>query len=154
MHVTGKWPVELDEFATIACDLLNSTAGFQYTDPKTGVARAIVLDDLRAFFNWYRNGADSVAFHADKDVLSEKPTKGRAARPERPVVSFTAGALREFLVRCRATKALKYVVRPPHGSVLIMLAGMQRTHDHSIRRMAKSAILSTGPRGNLTFRPK
>lgn len=86
--------------------------------------------------NYYRDGSDSVAFHAD-----DEPGLG-------PVIaSVSLGDYRRFVVKAndggeRAEWSLG------GGDLLVMSGDLQTTHKHSIPKTKKPV----GPRLNLTFR--
>lgn len=87
--------------------------------------------------NRYRDGRDSIAWHRDDErELGQRPI----------VASLSLGAARRFLVRERATKEVSEVLLG-HGDLLVMPAGMQDTHEHSIPKTAVA-----GERISLTFR--
>jgi len=86
--------------------------------------------------NFYRDGNDSVALHADAE-----PEMG-------PVIaSLSLGAERTFRLR-RKNGALVFSERLPHGSLLIMAGATQKHFKHEVPKEP-----SVGqPRINLTFR--
>lgn len=93
-----------------------------------------------ALANLYRNGQDSVAWHAD-----DEPELG----PDPIIASVSLGAERTFLLRHRVDPAWANVAfRLPHGSLLVMSDGSQRHWRHALPRRAGVA----DPRINLTFR--
>ena len=87
------WRAELDAFAAIACRIVNDDKTFVYTSPDTNVARTVVPSDFYVLFNFYRHVRDGVDYHCDKDA------RPKGSRPARPVVSFSLGDTRTFLVR-------------------------------------------------------
>ena len=92
----------------------------------------------RALVNYYRHGRDSVDWHADNEVeLGREPM----------VASLSMGAERVFQLRHNKTKE-RLSVSLPHGSLLLMGAGIQEHWQH---RLAKVASLEQ-PRVNFTFR--
>lgn len=92
----------------------------------------------RALVNYYRHGRDSVDWHADNEVeLGREPM----------VASLSLGAERVFQLRHNKTKE-RLSVSLPHGSLLLMGAGLQEHWQH---RLAKVASLEQ-PRVNFTFR--
>jgi hypothetical protein len=101
---------------------------------ETGVAFNTVLANL------YRNGADSVGWHAD-----DEPELGDA-----PVIaSVSLGAERDFRLRHRTRKDLAVkTIALPHGSLLLMRGGTQRMWKHQLPRRKRV----TSARINLTFR--
>lgn len=89
--------------------------------------------------NLYRDGRDSVGWHAD-----DEPAMGGA-----PVIaSISLGAVRRFQLRHKAAPELAVALDLPHGSCLVMAGATQRCWRH---RLAKTAR-PVGPRINLTFR--
>ncbi|MDA9090938.1 alpha-ketoglutarate-dependent dioxygenase AlkB [bacterium] len=92
----------------------------------------------RALVNYYRHGRDSVDWHAD-----DEPELG----VEPLVASLSLGAERVFQLRHNQTKE-RLSVSLPHGSLLLMGAGIQDYWQH---RLAKVSGLEQ-PRVNFTFR--
>lgn len=89
--------------------------------------------------NLYRNGNDSVAWHAD-----DEPELG--TNPIIASVSF--GQIRRFDVRHKQDHKLKYSVDLENGSLLLMKGDLQHNWEHQVPK-------STRPmkeRINLTFR--
>jgi alkylated DNA repair dioxygenase AlkB len=102
-------------------------------DGLAGVAFNSVLCNL------YRNGSDSVAWHADDEPeLGEQPVIGS--------VSF--GATRRFALRRRDDPSVRCEVDLGHGDVVVMRGA---TQDRWLHQVAKTAR-PTGERINLTFR--
>ncbi|MBD1394799.1 alpha-ketoglutarate-dependent dioxygenase AlkB family protein [Mucilaginibacter glaciei] len=89
--------------------------------------------------NLYRNGNDSVAWHAD-----DEPELG--SNPIIASVSF--GQVRRFDVRHNDDRKLKYSVDLEDGSLLIMKGDLQHNWQHQIPKSAKAM----SERINLTFR--
>lgn len=103
-----------------------------------------VRDELRAslnvdlnscLVNWYRDGNDSMGWHADRE-----PELRDA------IVSVTLGAERPFQLR-EGRKGAPISVALPHGSVLVMTVASQQRFAHRLPK-ARNA----GERLNLTFR--
>jgi alkylated DNA repair dioxygenase AlkB len=88
--------------------------------------------------NWYRNGQDSVSWHADDEPeLGQNPVIG----------SFSFGATREFkLKQIETGKVIKIPLH--HGDYLVMAGQTQHYWLHTI---AKTKKVDEG-RVNLTFR--
>lgn len=88
--------------------------------------------------NHYRNGRDSVGFHADDErELGEHPF----------IASLSVGATREFLVRNNKDSIItKYNLKG--GSLLTMSGRSQLDTQHSIPKQPSV----TSPRWNYTFR--
>ena len=92
----------------------------------------------RALVNYYRNGRDSVDWHADDEAsLGFEPI----------IASLSLGAERVFQLRHNHTKQ-RVAINLPHGSLLLMNAGIQSYWQHRIAKVAKLEE----PRVNFTFR--
>ena len=105
----------------------------QRVDAAAGITFNSVL------LNLYRNGNDSVAWHAD-----DEPELG--LNPVIASVSF--GQMRRFDVRHKQDHKLKYSVDLENGSLLIMKGHLQHNWEHQVPKSAKA----TKDRINLTFR--
>ncbi|WP_281646541.1 alpha-ketoglutarate-dependent dioxygenase AlkB [Parendozoicomonas sp. Alg238-R29] len=89
--------------------------------------------------NQYRGGRDSNGWHADNESeLGEQPV----------IASVSLGAVRRFRLRNNKNKQQTYSIDLPHGSLLIMGAGVQEFWQHTLTKTAKAVE----PRINLTFR--
>ncbi|MDG1495365.1 MAG: alpha-ketoglutarate-dependent dioxygenase AlkB [Porticoccaceae bacterium] len=92
----------------------------------------------RALVNYYRDGSDSVDWHADDEAeLGFEPL----------VASLSLGAERVFQLRHNITQE-RLDISLPHGSLLVMGAGIQSYWQH---RIGKSKKIQQ-PRVNFTFR--
>ncbi|GGG99800.1 alpha-ketoglutarate-dependent dioxygenase AlkB family protein [Mucilaginibacter phyllosphaerae] len=89
--------------------------------------------------NNYRNGNDSVAWHAD-----DEPELG--TNPVIASVSF--GQSRRFDIRHKQNHKLKYAVELESGSLLIMKGDLQHNWEHQVPKSTKAI----NERINLTFR--
>ncbi len=90
-----------------------------------------------AGFNLYRDGRDSVAWHADRI----------AKEIEDPIVSLVSlGEPRKFLLRPKCGGASRAFL-PAAGDLLVTGGKTQRTWEHSIPKVAKA-----GPRISIAFR--
>jgi alkylated DNA repair dioxygenase AlkB len=88
--------------------------------------------------NLYRNGRDSVSWHADNEPgLGSDPV----------IASISLGAERRFQLKHRRTGE-RLSVDLPHGSCLLMAGATQHHWLHQLPKTAQSV----GPRINLTFR--
>jgi|TARA_B110000503_G_scaffold13273_1_gene18048 alkylated DNA repair dioxygenase AlkB len=92
----------------------------------------------RALVNYYRDGRDSVDWHADDEAsLGFEPL----------IASVSVGAERIF--QLRHNKSQKRVkINLPHGSLLLMGAGVQEHWQHSVAKVKQL----DDPRVNFTFR--
>lgn len=89
--------------------------------------------------NLYRNGQDSVAYHADDEpILGKHPA----------IASFSLGAERQFMIRNKRNKSLKQSFNLQHNSLILMAGAFQENWLHSISKTKKIQL----PRINLTFR--
>jgi alkylated DNA repair dioxygenase AlkB len=89
--------------------------------------------------NLYRDGNDSMGWHADDEPeLGDEPV----------IASVSLGAERDFTLRRRDRRGQTVAMPLPHGSLLLMAGPTQRHWQHALpkrRRMRE-------PRINLTFR--
>ena len=88
--------------------------------------------------NYYRDGRDSVSWHAD-----DEPELG----PAPVIASVSLGAVRPFVLRHRDSGERRRLALPD-GSVLVMAGALQR---HWLHQLPKVKGLDA-PRVNLTFR--
>ncbi len=90
--------------------------------------------------NWYRQGNDSMDWHADDEPeLGSDPL----------IASLSFGVSRRFELKHRQRRELgKYSLELGNGSLLLMGRGMQRSWLHRIPKQPKVS----GDRINLTFR--
>lgn len=100
-------------------------------------AAGIVFNSV--LLNDYRNGSDSVAWHAD-----DEPELG--INPVIASVSF--GQARRFDVRHKQDHKQKYSVELENGSLLIMKGDLQHNWEHQVPKSTKAL----NERINLTFR--
>jgi alkylated DNA repair dioxygenase AlkB len=91
------------------------------------------------WLNLYRDGRDSVAWHAD-----DEPELGI----EPVIASVSLGATRRFHMRHRTRADCRLNVELTHGSLLVMRGPTQHHWTHQVPKTAKPV----GPRINLTFR--
>ncbi len=112
-----------------------------------------LLDDLRArvekaagspfnsvLCNLYRDGTDSMGFHADDE---------RELGPMPVIGSFSVGAERRMLFRHRRDRSVPtHRILLPSMSLLIMSGATQQDWHHAIPKTKRPL----GPRVNLTFR--
>lgn len=92
-----------------------------------------------ALANLYRNGFDSVSWHADDEPdLGDKPV----------IASLSLGTQRRFMLRRKDDRTDRLTLSLSHGSLLVMSGNTQIYWEHSV---PKSKTVS-GPRINLTFR--
>jgi len=102
------------------------------------VAAHAGVDFNSALANLYRDGRDSVAWHAD-----DEPALGA----EPVIASVSLGATRRFAM-CRRDKTHRFAVDLNHGDLLVMSGTVQHQWLHAIPKTIKPI----GTRINLTFR--
>lgn len=89
--------------------------------------------------NWYRDGQDSLSWHADDEAeLGKDPV----------IASANFGATRDFQLRSNKNYNHKITIPLRHGTLLVMRGELQRHWQHSVPKRAKV----DGSRFNLTFR--
>jgi alkylated DNA repair dioxygenase AlkB len=88
--------------------------------------------------NLYRDGRDSVSWHADNE-----PGLGR----DPVIASLSLGAVRRFQLKHRR-RPERLTLDLPHGSCLIMAGATQHHWLHQLPKTSREV----GPRINLTFR--
>ena len=92
-----------------------------------------------ALLNWYRDGSDTLSWHADDEKeLGKNPT----------IASVSLGETRDFILRKKDDHSCKLKFALSHGSILIMKGELQEHWEHSVparKRVTKSRI-------NITFR--
>ncbi len=90
--------------------------------------------------NLYRDGADSMGWHADDE---------RELGPDPVIASVSLGAVRRFRFRPKPRHSAEpFGIDLPDGSVLIMRGDTQANWQHAIPKTKRPV----GPRINLTFR--
>jgi alkylated DNA repair dioxygenase AlkB len=90
---------------------------------------------------FYRDGADSVAWHGDRI--------GRGRREDTMVAIISVGDPRSLLLRPRGGgPTLRHELG--HGDLLVMGGSCQRTWEHAVPKTARPA----GPRISIQFRPR
>ena len=111
-------------------------------------ALALVRDRIRALTdldfnsvlaNLYRDGKDSMGWHAD-----DEPELG----PAPWVASVSLGATRDFTLRRKGQTRMHSKLALPHNSLLLMPPAMQANWQHALPKRARVEE----PRVNLTFR--
>ena len=113
---------------------------------------SVLLQELRArlelrcawhfnsvLLNLYRNGNDTVAWHAD-----DEPELG----PAPVIASVSLGATRRFRLRLKADHARTIALDLEGGSLLLMRGRVQQLCEHSVARTSRTVE----ERINLTFR--
>ena len=89
--------------------------------------------------NLYRDGRDSVSWHADDEA-------GMGSSPV--IASISLGAVRQFRMRHKTFRDQSIAIDLPHGSCLVMAGTMQQFWQHAVPKTARDV----GARINLTFR--
>ena len=89
--------------------------------------------------NLYRDGNDSVSWHADDEL---------ELGPQPEIASLSLGHARSFQLKHKTDKSQKHSLLLPHGSVLLMRGQTQKNWLHQIAKSRRPM----GARINLTFR--
>jgi alkylated DNA repair dioxygenase AlkB len=117
-------------------------AGLAWTETLQDVRRRVEAAAGAPFnsllLNFYRDGSDSVGWHAD-----DEPELG----PNPVVPSVSLGAVRRFVLRHNGTGERR-TFELTHGSLLVMGGTLQHHWKHAVPKQAAGV----GPRINLTFR--
>lgn len=89
--------------------------------------------------NWYRDGKDSLNWHADDEKeLGSEPV----------IASANFGATRDFQLRYNKDHDLKITIPLTHGTLLVMSGELQENWKHAVPKRANV----DGSRFNMTFR--
>lgn len=89
--------------------------------------------------NWYRDGQDSLSWHADDE---------KELGPDPVIASANFGATRDFQLRRNSNHAEKITIPLGHGTLLVMSGELQRYWQHAVPKRKNVE----GSRFNLTFR--
>lgn len=103
------------------------------------IEHALGLSFNALLANLYRDGNDSVGWHADNE-----PELG----PDPVIASLTLGAERRFCLRHRRDKSRNLTLQLPPGSLLIMAGEIQHHWLHALPKTRRPMA----PRINLSFR--
>ncbi len=123
------------------------SAGMRVDGPRTpAIVRRMATDLSRRYgvgmggiwCNWYRDGDDAVAWHADRI--------GRAHK-DPPVAIVSLGSTRRFLLRPKGGGS-SVPFAPAGGDLLVMGGACQHHWEHCVPRDRRG-----GPRISVTFRP-
>ena len=111
----------------------------ELTEIKKRVEKACEATFNSVLLNRYRDGRDSVSWHADDETaLGEQPV----------IVSVSLGASRQFQMKHRFDTSQKCSLTLENGSALVMRGATQQYWLHQIPKTRKIV----GERINLTFR--
>jgi len=113
------------------------TAGL--TEVRRAVETELGLRFDAVLCNLYRDGADSMGWHADDE---------RELGPRPVIASVSLGAPRRFLLRHRTDRQLRHGMNLEPGSLLVMQGETQRHWQHAVPKTRRAVA----PRINLTFR--
>lgn len=157
--------IEWDERTNARREAFYSTVGKDYTYGAGDFARTYTPRDMRqdaplmllsdlsilnydklaesfelCFLNRYENERQQLGWHADDDTAIDHT---------RPIAVISLGAERELWVKpIGGTHDDVEKIKLAHGSLLLMLPGMQQTHYHRIPKHDRPC----GPRISLTYR--
>jgi alkylated DNA repair dioxygenase AlkB len=103
------------------------------------VAQATQAEFNHVVVNRYRDGRDTIGFHAD-----DEPELGRSPL----IASISLGAVRRFVLERKGRRRSRKNLRLGHGSLLVMGGTCQHTWYHAVPKDAECQK----ERLNLTFR--
>ncbi|TAE07233.1 MAG: alpha-ketoglutarate-dependent dioxygenase AlkB, partial [Bacteroidetes bacterium] len=106
---------------------------------KKRIEEATQTEYTSVLLNQYRDGKDSVGWHAD-----DEPSLGKNTT----IASVSLGSTRKFRFRYNANHALKAEILLTHGSLVMMQGETQHFWQHEIPKTSQNI----NPRINLTFR--
>ena len=109
------------------------------SDLKESIEAATNCEFNSVLVNLYRDGADSVGWHADNE---------RELGRHVTIASFSVGTERDFRLKHRQLEAEKLSLRVEHGSLLMMYPP---TQDHWLHELPKRKLVNQ-PRVNFSFR--
>ena len=105
---------------------------------KLELERKLKLSFNSVLINYYRDGQDSNGWHADDEIeLGVNPI----------IASMSLGGSRDFHLKHKTNKQLKYSITLEHGSLLLMQGTTQAYWQHQVPKRVNAE-----PRINLTFR--
>ena len=133
-----QWSMIIQEYRfTNSVPLTTGTN--ELTEIKKRVEKACEATFNSVLLNRYRDGRDSVSWHADDETaLGEQPV----------IVSVSLGASRQFQMKHRFDTSQKCSLTLENGSALVMRGATQQYWLHQIPKTRKIV----GERINLTFR--
>ncbi len=97
------------------------------------------VESQGAFLDRYRDGQDSVGWHADNEP---------GLSPDPVIASLSLGAVRRFQLKHRTDRTGRVTLDLPHGSCLVMRGKTQQCWLHQLPKTRAKV----GRRINLTFR--
>ena len=106
---------------------------------KGAIERCAALEFNSVLLNWYRDGEDSLSWHADNE-------KDLGINPV--IASANFGVTRDFLVRRKDDISQKMTLPLKHGTLLLMKGELQHFWEHSVPK--RKGV--QGSRFNMTFR--
>lgn len=124
-------------YSGIASSANEWNAGLLYL--KQEIERCAGVDFNSVLLNWYRDGEDSLNWHADDE-------KELGVNPF--IASANFGETRDFIVRKNDDPTKKLILPLKHGTLLLMGGELQHFWQHSVPKRKKVR----GSRFNLTFR--
>ena len=109
------------------------------TDMAAVLSRRYEVGFDRIWVNLYRSGADSVAWHGDRN---------RLVMTSPLVATVSLGARRRFLLRRRGTTTATHRLEPGHGDLVVMGGRCQSEWEHTVPKTTQPV----GPRMSVTIR--
>ncbi len=109
------------------------------TDMAGALSRRYEVGFDRIWVNLYRGGADSVAWHGDRNrFVMTRPL----------VATVSLGSRRRFLLRRRGSTTATHRLEPGHGDLVVMGGRCQSEWEHTVPKTTQPV----GPRMSVTIR--
>ena len=108
-------------------------------DMATALSKRYAVGFDRIWVNLYRDGADSVAWHGDRN---------RLVMTNPLVATVSLGARRRFLLRPRGTTRTLFRLEPGHGDLVVMGGACQAAWEHTVPKTKQRV----GARMSVTIR--
>jgi alkylated DNA repair dioxygenase AlkB len=130
-------PGRVYRYSGITLDPLAWTAPLREIRERLAATTGVQFNSV--LLNLYRDGRDSVAWHADDE---------RELGPEPLIASVSLGASRTFQLRRKDDRSRRHAIELTDGSMLLMSGSTQAHWMHQVPKTTRPV----GPRLNLTFR--
>nr|ACH87585.1 hypothetical protein [Dunaliella viridis] len=141
-RLTAYYATDLERGTFTYSGLLNIPSPFTpfLEHLKSSVQECVKEEFDSVLLNYYRDGSDTVGWHADNEKLyGDTPT----------IASLSFGSARDFILRKIEDNSDKYKFTLGPGDLLVMKGKTQQQWQHTVPR--RSPPQAIGPRINLTF---
>ena len=139
VHMYDKQVLEPRLTAGWSTDTADTDAPPILSDMATALSARYGVGFDRIWVNLYRDGADSVAWHGDRNrLVMTKPM----------VATVSLGSRRRFLLRPRGTTRALHKLEPGHGDLVVMGGQCQADWEHTVPKTTQRV----GARMSVTIR--